>query len=131
MERRPEELSGTYTAVSLFSGCGGLDLGVAQAGFNVLASVEIDAHAVASLENWTSLLRYRHRALHADILNVDPHQLMADLDLEPGQLDLLSGGPPCQSFSGIGFRRGLDDARGLLFCLLYTSDAADDLTRVD
>lgn len=114
MERRPEELAGNHTAVSLFSGCGGLDLGVAQAGFDVLASVEIDAHAVESLERWTSLLPYRHRALHADILNVDPHQLMAELNLEPGQLDLLSGGPPCQSFSGIGFRRGLDDARGLL-----------------
>lgn len=114
MERNPEDLTGSHTAVSLFSGCGGLDLGTARAGFRVLGSVEIDQHAITTLDRWTSRLPYAHRTYHEDILQVDPYGLMAELDLVPGQLDLLVGGPPCQSFSGIGFRRGLDDARGLL-----------------
>jgi DNA (cytosine-5)-methyltransferase 1 len=114
MEQKPEDLIGDHTAVSLFSGCGGLDLGAAQAGFRILGSVEIDQHAVATLDSWTSRLPYSHRTYHQDILQVEPVQLMAELGLMPGQLDLLIGGPPCQSFSGIGFRRGLDDARGLL-----------------
>ena len=111
---RPEQLLGSHTAVSLFSGCGGLDLGVAAAGFNVLASVEIDRHAVSTLQAWTDQLPYSHRTYHQDITELDPAQLMLDVGLVPGELDLLVGGPPCQSFSGIGFRRGLEDARGLL-----------------
>src|SRR5690349_10030647 len=105
-----ESVGGPYTAVSLFSGCGGLDLGVSEAGFNLLASVEIDRHAIASLDGWTSRLKHQHKSVHADIRDIDPTQLMISLGLAPGQLDLLVGGPPCQSFSGIGFRRGLDDA---------------------
>lgn len=110
----PETLSGTHTTVSLFSGCGGLDLGVAAAGFEVLASIEIDRHAVATLDGWTTRLPYRHRTYHRDIRDIEPTRLMMELGLAPGELDLLVGGPPCQSFSGIGFRRGLDDPRGLL-----------------
>lgn len=110
----PESLIGDLRAISLFSGCGGLDLGVASAGFQILASVEIDPHAVASLNQWTNHLPYRHLTYHQDIRLLDPWVMMRECGLEAGTLDLLVGGPPCQSFSGIGFRRGLADPRGLL-----------------
>jgi DNA (cytosine-5)-methyltransferase 1 len=49
-----------------------------------------------------------------DISDLDPQQLMKDINLRPGELDLLVGGPPCQSFSTTGRRRTVQDPRGTL-----------------
>lgn len=107
-------LTGTPTAISLFSGCGGLDLGVAQAGFRLAASVELDEHAANTLRTWTDRLPYHHSTIVGDIRALTSVDIMRAAELDSGSVDLLVGGPPCQSFSGIGFRRGLDDPRGLL-----------------
>lgn len=98
-------------AISLFSGAGGLDLGLTQAGFRLLASIEIDPFAC-------STLRLNHnratRVVQADVRSIDPEKMMVDLGLVPGELELLCGGPPCQSFSQIGARAGVLDERGQL-----------------
>ena len=95
-------------AVSLFSGAGGLDLGVEKAGFKSLACVEFDPFAVETLNAWTQRTGATTKIISADIRTVNP------LDLAKPGIDLLHGGPPCQAFSLIGKRGSLTDERGML-----------------
>ena len=103
-----------YKAVSLFSGCGGLDIGVSQAKFDVLACVEIDPYACETLRANISRTRGTTKVVEQDIRKIDPLDFMQELGLKAGDLDLLCGGPPCQAFSQIGKRNSLSDDRGML-----------------
>lgn len=100
-------------AISLFSGIGGLDEGLHRAGFAPTFCSEIDPHAFESLQNWC-LKKNLHPQLGRDIRDYRPEKLLKQLELAPGELDLLAGGPPCQSFSLIGSRNSLNDERGIL-----------------
>jgi len=94
-------------AIDLFSGCGGLTLGLKQAGFNILSAVEIDATAVRTYEA-------NHKdvtVVHADIRELSAAGLRRELGLRPGQLDLLAGCPPCQGFSTLRTRNGANRNR--------------------
>lgn len=107
-----------YSAISLFSGAMGLDIGLERSGrFRVLACVESE-HAFCETirrNRDNGLLKNRNlRVYEEDITKVDPLQLLRDLGLRPGQLDLLIGGPPCQSFSTAGRRGTVMDPRGTL-----------------
>ena len=86
-------------AIDLFSGAGGLTVGLKQAGFNVLAGVEFDSTAAK-----TYRLNHGHAVYENDIRKLDPHKILVDLGLKPGELDLLAGCPPCQGFSTLGTR---------------------------
>jgi len=99
-------------ALSLFSGAGGMDIGVRDSGFDVLAQIEFDQHCCATLE--ANAQGYDTKIIQADIRGICPKQLMAQLSVKKGELDLLFGGPPCQSFSLAGKQRGLEDERGQL-----------------
>lgn len=101
-------------AVSLFSGAGGIDIGVMQAGFEVLACIEIDPHACNTLRAATEREHRQTLVIEGDIRQIDPELLMIQLGLKPGELDLLCGGPPCQAFSQIGKQNSLSDERGML-----------------
>ncbi len=101
------------TLVSLFSGIGGLDEGLHRAGFTPLFCSELDTNARKSLRNWCEN-RSVSPILNSDINEISPHTLKRQLGLKVGELDLLAGGPPCQSFSLIGNRKSLQDDRGLL-----------------
>jgi DNA (cytosine-5)-methyltransferase 1 len=105
-------------AVSLFSGCGGLDQGVEDAGFQVAAAVEIDHDAAATMErNFTGL---HEPVIREDIRDAPTDKILAAAGLGAGERpDLLVGGPPCIAFSKSGFwldykREGRDPAAGLL-----------------
>jgi DNA (cytosine-5)-methyltransferase 1 len=99
-----------YSVVSLFAGCGGSSLGYKLAGCRVLAAVEYDRNAAAVYrENFPDTRLY-----DADITTLDPDRVLTELNLKPGELDILDGSPPCQGFSMAGKRR-MDDPRNRLF----------------
>ena len=89
--------------VSLFSGCGGLDLGFERAGFNVMWANEYDK------DIWDTY-RSNHKETILDTRSIT--DIPAD---EVPDCDGIIGGPPCQSWSEGGSKRGLDDKRGQLF----------------
>jgi len=96
----------SLTALSLYSGAGGLDLGVEAAGLRVLAAVESDPDCVATLRgnrDW--------RVLDGPTQDVPSGTLLSAAGLEAGAPDLLIGGPPCQPFSKCGYWATGDAAR--------------------
>lgn len=95
-------------AISLFTGAMGLDLGVEKAGFKVTAAVEIDKNACEAIR----INRPNLPLFETDIANVTGKDLLKASDIKKGDLDLLIGGPPCQSFSTAGKRRSLSDNKG-------------------
>lgn len=100
-----------FSSIELFAGAGGLALGVEKAGFNTLALIEFDRDAADTLK----LNRPAWNVICDDIANISPLDLTDYFNLQVGELDLLSGGAPCQAFSYAGKRLGLEDARGTLF----------------
>lgn len=99
-------------ALSLFSGAGGLDIGVDRAGFKTICSIDSDIHCAATLRH-----NSRRKAIwQVDVRAVSPKQLLGIFGIRVSDLALLYGGPPCQPFSQIGKQRGLkDDRGGLIF----------------
>lgn len=112
------------TVVSVFSGGGGLDLGLETSGFATLAAIEVDKWAC-----WT--LRTNQAARHElpdgrvyldktivverDIRSVTGQEVLRLTGLHPRELSVLCGGPPCVSFSIAGARDGLASEMGMLF----------------
>ncbi|EPX16824.1 DNA (cytosine-5-)-methyltransferase [Streptococcus pyogenes] len=98
-------------SIELFAGAGGLALGIEKAGFDTIGLVEFDSAAAETLKhnrpNWN--------VIHDDIANISKLDLEDYFSITKGELDLLSGGAPCQSFSYAGKRLGLEDTRGTLF----------------
>lgn len=101
----------TRKCIELFAGAGGLALGLEQAGFEEVALVEIDKIACETLK----LNRPKWNVLNEDIVEVSKRDLLKEFNLKEGELDLISGGYPCQSFSYAGKKLGLDDVRGTMF----------------
>ncbi len=100
-----------FNTIELFAGAGGLALGVEEAGFNTIGLIEFDRDACDTLKK----NRPDWRVICDDIANVSKLDLEEYFEIKKGELDLLSGGAPCQAFSYAGKRLGLEDARGTLF----------------
>jgi DNA (cytosine-5)-methyltransferase 1 len=106
-----------YTVISLFSGAMGLDIGLEQTEkFQVLACVDNDSGACDTirLNRAAGRLSKNLQVFERDITGLDPHELLKSVGLRAGEVDLLVGGPPCQSFSTAGRRRTTRDPRGTL-----------------
>ncbi len=95
---------GNMKIISLFSGCGGLDLGFERAGFEIPVANEFDSTIWATFE-----------ANHPNtVLIKNDIRIIQETDF-PNDIDGIIGGPPCQSWSEAGSLRGIEDARGQLF----------------
>ena len=90
--------------LSLFSGCGGLDLGFEQAGFEIPVANEFDS----SIWETFKVNHPRTKLIEEDIRNLPA-------EIFPYDIDGIIGGPPCQSWSEAGSQRGINDSRGKLF----------------
>ena len=97
--------------IELFAGAGGLALGIERANFETLALIEIDKDAAETLK----LNRPNWNVINSDIAKISALDLEKYFQIKSGELDLLSGGAPCQSFSYAGKRLGFEDVRGTLF----------------
>ncbi len=112
------------TSISLFSGAGGLDIGVRQAGFDVLSCVELDHNACETLRCNIAAHGAATRVYEGNIKEFKPSEILDDVGVKPGEVDLLFGGPPCQAFSLIGKQKALADERGmLLFQMIRYAEA--------
>lgn len=87
--------------ISLFSGCGGLDLGFKNAGFDLVWANDFDSDA---------------QAIHAlNIGEIDGRDILTIGEDEIPDGDILTAGFPCQPFSNAGNRKGVHDSRGMLY----------------
>jgi len=98
------------TAISLFAGAGGCSLGFGQAGYDVRFATDLDADAVESYRR--NFPRTPREA--ADIRELTADSVLQRIGLNPGELDMLLGGPPCQGFSSAGGKTGDDPRNSLL-----------------
>ena len=100
-----------FTTIELFAGAGGLALGIEKAGFKTLALNEFNADACATQRknrpNWN--------VIEGDVAEISGLDLEEYFSVRKGELDLLSGGAPCQAFSYAGKKLGLEDARGIFY----------------
>lgn len=87
--------------ISLFSGCGGMDLGFKKAGFNIVFANDFDSDAQAIYE--------------LNLGKIDKRDILAVGEDEIPDGDILTAGFPCQPFSNAGNRKGVHDSRGMLY----------------
>lgn len=114
LTKNQDKETGAPTALDLFCGAGGLTLGLKMAGFRVLAGFELNPVAAETYR----LNHPKVKLYEGNIQDVCIDDVVRNLGLNPGQLDLLAGCPPCQGYSSIRTLNGKnspDDARnGLL-----------------
>lgn len=101
------------SVLSLFTGAGGLDLGLEAAGFEPLLCVEVDENSRSTLRKNRPGWRL---AEPGDIHALEPEDILRQAGIKPRELRLLAGGPPCQPFSksaywSNGNGRRLEDPR--------------------
>lgn len=108
--------------ISLFSGAGGLDIGLETAGWHGLYASDIDPCAVDTLvmnrgREIASARKFMPNSVieRADVRNLSGRNILDKIGLVRGDVPLLVGGPPCQSWSSAGRQQGFDDPRGRLF----------------
>ena len=96
-----------HSFISLFSGAFGLDLGFMGAGFNPLVALDIDRNSKDTLERNRPNIPF----IHDDIKKIPTKKILEVAGVDIGELDVVTGGPPCQPFATAGKRRGLNDPR--------------------
>lgn len=110
-----ECLTGNYgKIISLFTGAGGMEIGLEAAGFETAVCVEIDANCRATLKanrpEWKIFEDDKNR-IPGDIREITAKELLKFAELKVGEASLVTGGAPCQPFSNIGKKQGKNDEK--------------------
>jgi len=96
------------TVVSLFTGAGGMDEGFKAANFKILACMDIESWACDTLRaNTNDTIIVGPSDFSGDIKKIPPKEFSEITGIKPGELDVLTGGPPCQPFSAAANQRFL------------------------
>jgi len=101
--------SNISNVIDLFCGCGGMSKGLTDAGFNIIAGIDIWDKAINSYKK-----NFHHQAICEDLTKLPPEKFNNLYNKENKQIDLIVGGPPCQGFSIAG-KRNTNDPRNSLF----------------
>ena len=109
MKRQKRKLK----AIELFAGAGGMALGLQQAGVDVVVAVEKDNFCVSTLKANKHFFP-KMKIVQEDITTLTGEQLLKKARRAKGNIDILSGGPPCQGFSTASSRRSISDPRSKL-----------------
>lgn len=114
-------IDGKAISISLFTGAFGLDLGMEEAGFHTVSVVEKDRDATKTILlnrpylTESAVPREIEKVSSQNLLEEGGRVLNLGRALQPGEVDLVTGGPPCQPFSTAGKRGSVMDPRGSLF----------------
>jgi DNA (cytosine-5)-methyltransferase 1 len=100
-----------FKCVDLFCGAGGLSEGFRQNGFDILIANDFDVWC----ESTYKLNHPDTGFISGPIQDITAEQLLLKLNMKPGDLDCIIGGPPCQAFSVYNHQRGMHDERSILF----------------
>jgi DNA (cytosine-5)-methyltransferase 1 len=95
------------TVISLFTGAFGLDLGFEMAGFRVVVALDISGDSYKNLKANRPKIPF----LLGDIKKFSTKDILREAGVKPGEVDVVTGGPPCQPFSPAGKRQSLGDPR--------------------
>lgn len=98
-------------AVELFAGAGGLSIGLQDAGFDLILANEIQSDFAETLK----INHPKTKVLCIDVHNVDFIKEINEMGYRTGEIDLLSGGPPCQGFSTVGSKNERDPRNSLFY----------------
>lgn len=96
-------------ALDLFCGCGGMSKGLYDAGINIIAGIDIWDKAIDSYKS-----NYDHLSICANLRELSPEKFCETYNISKNDVDILTGGPPCQGFSIAG-KRDKKDPRNSLF----------------
>jgi DNA (cytosine-5)-methyltransferase 1 len=105
----PSHPISSLNVIDLFCGCGGMSKGLTDAGLNVIAGIDVWDKAVLSYNK-----NFTHKAYCEDLTQLSPEKFAELYNKDNKTVDVLVGGPPCQSFSIAG-KRDKDDPRNALF----------------
>ena len=108
-ENNFEKKINTLNVIDLFCGCGGMSKGLVDAGFNIIAGIDIWDKAI---DNYRK--NFHHEGICEDLTKLPPEKFNQIYNKQNKNIDLLVGGPPCQSFSIAG-KRDKNDPRNTLF----------------
>ncbi len=117
MEEQVSRPARKYKVISLFSGGMGLDIGLEKTGrYEIVACVEFKKAFCETIRKNRDAGRLPSNLVvfEGDIRNISPADVLEKTGLKKGEVDLVVGGPPCQSFSTAGLRGSVQDPRGTL-----------------
>ena len=102
----PISRNNEYTVIDLFSGAGGTALGFKRAGFTIVGALDINPSAAKTYARNIGV-----QPLVKDIREIEPEDLLAEFNLQPDEVSVLVGCPPCQGFTRMRNGQGASDPR--------------------